>query len=78
MGCSPNIGAEQTGLDLLEIIDLEITSGVYHKDFSIGGGDLPTSTLRQYGGDGEDETEEVFVIYPSEKMITQATFSVYL
>lgn len=80
LGCGKDVSPEQTGLDLLEIIDLEISGGVYHRDFNIGGGDLPSSTLRQFGGGDQDgdEMEQVFVIYPNEKMVTDATFSVYL
>jgi hypothetical protein len=78
MGCAEKVDAVQTGLDLLEIIDLEISTHVFHQDFTIGGGDIPLATFRQFGGDGEIGQETVFVIYPKEIMITDATFSVYI
>jgi len=76
IGCAPKVQPQQTGLDLVEIVDLEISGHIPHLDFSIGGADVPKAILRQFwdseGGD------PVFVLYPKEQMVTDATFSVYI
>ncbi|ODM91255.1 2',3'-cyclic-nucleotide 3'-phosphodiesterase [Orchesella cincta] len=77
LGCAPGIPAVQTGLDLIQIIDMEVSSFAYHQDFIVGGKDVPEATLRQYKVYDEPGTV-VFVVYPSEQMIAEAIFNAYL
>lgn len=76
MGCAPNISAVQTGLDLLNIIDLEVSSFVSHQDYAIEGTDIPKGILREYKVE-DDYDSTAFVIYPSEEMIAGAVFDAY-
>ncbi|CAL8144319.1 unnamed protein product [Orchesella dallaii] len=77
LGCAPGIQAVQTGLDLIQIIDMEVSSFTFHQDFTVGGKEVPEATLRQYKIYDEPGTN-VFVVYPSEEMIAQALFDAYL
>lgn len=86
LGCAPGILAVQTGLDLLNIIDLEVSSFATHQDFSVGGGDIPKATLREIEVTSTDEDDDgreqevvtAFVLYPEEEMIADSIFDAYL
>lgn len=76
LGCAPQVNAVQTGLDLQEIIDMEVSSFVHHQDFTIGGKDVPRATLREFKVH-DDFGSTAFVVYPSEEMVAEATFNAY-
>jgi 2',3'-cyclic-nucleotide 3'-phosphodiesterase len=72
LGCAPGIPAVETGPDLLEIVENEISlNETYYKDFMLEG----IGTLRQYG-DGQSESIS-FVFYPKNKMVVTGTFQAY-
>lgn len=80
LGCAPGIPAVQTGLDLINIIDLEVSSYATHEDFNIGGKDIPKAVLREWKAETEEGSYDVsaFVVYPEDEMVAEAVFDAYL
>lgn len=67
LGCAPNVSAVTTGLDLIEILELELIPSQFCALMQIEQGNLI-----QMG-----ENCDIFVIYLKEKMVANSTFEVY-
>ncbi len=67
LGCAPNVSAVTTGLDLIEILDLEMDPSQFCAQIQTEHGNL----IRM------GEKCDHFVVYLKEKMVTNSTFEVY-
>lgn len=67
LGCAPNISAVTTGLDLIEILELEMSPSQFCAINQVDDG-----TLIRMG-----EKCDIFVLYLKEKMVANSTFEVY-
>lgn len=67
LGCAPNISAVTTGLDLIEILKLEMEPTKFCAQTKIAQGNLI-----QMG-----EKCDIFVVYLSKKMVADSTFEAY-
>ncbi|KAG4071934.1 hypothetical protein HA402_006095 [Bradysia odoriphaga] len=67
LGCAPNISAVTTGLDLIEILNLEMNPSQFCAQIQIDEGNLI-----QMG-----EKCDIFVVYLKKKMVADSTFEAY-